>query len=206
MTNINVRVEALTIVSMKIVFWDVTPCSFEYSTGNSHNLSTKLQWQLSKKATIMRDRKLQRLIEISVIKFSIHFTYIELCIFSGITVTTQWECSYNPHKPGINHHFSQNLLFFHNKNQMFNVVTFILKNPLRFKNYTKLDTVSTKFIVCVFSKLLFTGNMFRPLLVSFVSSIIMKGKNTLLFRVLNSLGLNLAFILLHVLYPFHYSS
>jgi len=33
MTNINVQVEALMIVGMKIVFWDVTPCSLVYSTG-----------------------------------------------------------------------------------------------------------------------------------------------------------------------------
>jgi hypothetical protein len=177
------RVEAPTIVSLKTVFWDVTPCSLVYSTGNSQHLSTNLQGQLSKKATVLWDRNLQRLIEISVIKFSIHFTYIELCIFSGITVTTQWDCSFNPHKPGINHHFSQNPMHFYNKHQMFNVVTFILKPPLRFKNYKKLDTFSTTFIVCVFSKLLFKGNMFRSLLVSFVSSIMIKGKNTLTFRV-----------------------
>jgi len=38
---------------MKIVFWDVTPCSLVYSTGNSQHLSTKLQEQISKKATIL---------------------------------------------------------------------------------------------------------------------------------------------------------
>jgi len=59
---------------MRIVFWNVTPCSLVYSTGNSQHLSMKLQEQLSKKATILWDRKLQRLIEISVIKFSIQFT------------------------------------------------------------------------------------------------------------------------------------